>query len=222
MDCWICGDKAETGEHKIKASDLRQQYGPVDQKSPLYLHTANDRNVKVPGIKSDKLKYTSLLCARCNNDLTQPHDLAWATLSAYLYAHPPHAGDVVDLNAVFPGNVAAEMLNVHLYFAKVFGCAVAEGGVRIDLRPLSEAIRRGQPHDNLYLALWANSTKDVGQSDLHAVSTNRRIVYASWFHYFGPAAVNIMFAEPGEKRQGLVHAWHARTGRSQLLVVKDA
>jgi len=224
MDCWICGDKAETREHRVKASDLRKRFGHVNQNSPIYLHSNAERNVNVPGIKSDKLTYTALLCARCNNELTQAHDRAWSVMSDYLDAHPPQVGSVIDLEQVFPGRVGPSMLAVHLYFAKAFGCMIAQGRVPIDLRPFAHAIRGEQPHDRLFLALWANPTNDVGQSDLEAAHDKLfgRVAFATWFHFTGSAAINVMYAEPGECREGLLHAWHPRSGETHLVVANAA
>lgn len=52
MKCWVCGDQADSGEHMIKASDLKATFGNVAQKSPLFRHTNQKRNQRIGGIKS--------------------------------------------------------------------------------------------------------------------------------------------------------------------------
>ena len=70
MKCWICGDDANSGEHMIKASDLKSLFGHVTQMAPLYFHTDEKRNQPVAGIKSDK------------NSSIQHSSVSTATMSA--------------------------------------------------------------------------------------------------------------------------------------------
>jgi hypothetical protein len=40
MKCWICGNEAQTGEHLIKASDMRAIFGPsASNQAPLRAHS---------------------------------------------------------------------------------------------------------------------------------------------------------------------------------------
>ncbi|WP_300465593.1 hypothetical protein [Desulfobacula sp.] len=128
MKCWICGNEAKTGEHKIKASDLRALYNDVSQRNPLYLHTDQRRNQKVGSIKSGKFKFNSLICPNCNNARTAPHDNAWMKLSKFLRGRNTamKKGDSIPLEIVFPDTLSKSMLDVHLFFVKLFGCAIVE------------------------------------------------------------------------------------------------
>lgn len=85
IKCWICGKEGDSGEHMIKASDLKLYFPDVSQKKPLYLHSAKRRNKEIGSIRSSHLKSNALLCKKCNNELTQPYDKAWEKLSKYLY-----------------------------------------------------------------------------------------------------------------------------------------
>jgi len=228
MNCWICGDIANSGEHMIKASDLKAAFGHVTQKAPLYLSSDKVRNLGVPGIRSDKLKYTALLCSRCNNERTQPHDRAWEKLSSYLRAYKPpiRRGSVIRLNRVFPGSVSKSMLGVHLYFAKLFGCLISQHSIPIDIRPFSQAILTETPHPKLFLGLWANlahqSINHVGQSQVETAQVQGAIRFATWFYFVDRVAVNIMFAEPGERRKGLGNALHPSTMGKYIRVTHEA
>lgn len=214
MRCWICGDEAKTGEHMIKASDLKSLFGNITQKSPLHLHTDLKRNQLIPGIKYAKLKYRTLLCARCNNERTQPHDSAWERLSTYLQKRQPpiRPGMKVCLNRTFPGGVSKSMLNVHLYFLKLFGCLITEHNIPIDINQFSDSILKGVPHPKVWLALHTGlqqpGIKHAGYSHMEIVKKSDNVVYASWFYVIDKVAVNIMYAEPDEHRKGLTHAWH--------------
>ena len=43
-------------------------------------------------------------------------------------------------------------------------------------------------------------------------TTDGTVNFATWFHGLGVLCVNVMFAELGERRQGLIDAWHPRFG----------
>lgn len=215
MKCWICGDNANSGEHLIKASDLKLLFGRVTQKAPLYFHTDLQRNQAVGGIKSDKLKYRALLCARCNNERTQPHDRAWERLSTYLLERQPpiRPGMLVRLDRVFPGSVAKSMLGVHLFFLKLFGCLIAENNIPINIEPFAQSIMQGVPHPKVWIAFGTGlhhpGIKHAGCSAVEAAILEGRIACASWFYVVDKVAVNVMYAELGEHhRKGLGHAWH--------------
>ena len=213
MNCWICGANADTGEHRVKASDLRAIFRSVSQNRPLFLHTEQKRNQLVKGIKAGILKSRARLCATCNNQRTQPHDRAWERLSCYLRSRgrPLRVGDRIHLHKVFPGSVRKSMLSVHLYFVKRLGCEIAEHNVPINLGSFSGAILQEGPHPNVYLAICPQIEKNArgaGGSDITAVKVGERIVYAVWFYILDKFTVRVIYAEFGERRRGLVNAWH--------------
>jgi hypothetical protein len=154
MKCWVCGDEARTGEHTIKKSDLSAIFGHVSQNRPLYRHVASQRNVPVKGLNVDLLKSGGRLCAPCNNQRSQPFDRSWERLSAALRAKTAlRPGDRIDLGKVFPGAVRKSMLNVHLYFVKLFGCIIAENSLPIDIHEFSQAILSASAHPKVHLAI---------------------------------------------------------------------
>jgi len=211
--CWICGERADTREHRTKASDLRSLFGIPTQAKPLYFHTAGRKNVKLPTLKAPELKFTAPICNRCNSARTQPHDFAWQRLSETLRAREPPiaAGTSVRTNRIFPYNTARAMLNVHLYFVKVFGCLILEGKIPIDIAPFSEAILQERPHPNVYLAFGPTpaprAERMAGGSDVHTAMLKDKCAFATWFYEVGNLSVNVMYAIEGEKRDGLLKAW---------------
>ena len=49
----------------------------------------------------------------------------------------------------------------------------------------------------------------TGLTNIKTANIKGRCVYAIWFYYIvEPIAVNVIYAERFEKREGLVHAWH--------------
>lgn len=110
------------------------------------------------------------------------------------------------------------MRSAHLYFTKLFGCLVVEGGIPIDIAPLAEAITSGKPHPHLYLAFGQLTMpiEMVGGSDVHTEQMDGKVVFATWFYSVGDLAVNVLYALPGEQREGLEVAWHPRMGAQRL------
>jgi hypothetical protein len=90
--CWICGNpEATTREHKIKRTDLKQVFGEISQANPHYWMSGEQ--VKTVGsLKADILKMGTRICNECNSKRTQPHDLAWEALSAWLNGLRPDYG----------------------------------------------------------------------------------------------------------------------------------
>jgi len=225
MNCWICGDEADSREHLIKASDLRSVFGSVTQKKPFYFHASDHRNQPIVGIKSDKLKYNARICRSCNNERTQPHDRAWERLSGYLRSRNPpiRHGTLIHLEKVFPGSIRRSMLGVHLFFLKLFGCLIVEHSIPLDVSVFSSAILHEVPHPKVHLVFYNElnepSRKRVGRTYVKTASLNGQIVYAGWFYYVGRIAVNITYSEPTEHRKGLVHSWHPSTVGKRVRII---
>src|SRR5258708_40056847 len=80
--CWICGvNDANSGEHMMKQSDLRDVFGKPSQAAPFYFYKPGKDGRPVGSLKADILKSPAPMCAHCNNTRTQPHDLAWEKMS---------------------------------------------------------------------------------------------------------------------------------------------
>lgn len=117
------------------------------------------------------------------------------------------------------------MLDLHLYWVKIFGCAVAEGGIPVDLVPLADSILLGRANPNIYLSFgWMhNPVEMAGASNVEVALLAGKCAFATRFHNIGNLAVNLMYAIPGERRDGLIGAWNPRQGSKRLpLKVFDA
>jgi len=222
VDCWICSGDAKTGEHLVKASDLKSEFGKVSQKEPLFIHTEDERNLKLNSIKrAHSIKSKALICANCNNARTAPHDRAWEKLSGYVRTLENfRSNQIIKLNKVFPGEVKTQMLNVHLYFSKLFGCAIKELDIPIDLADFRNSILRGQPHPYLYLSFGPANGMLTGNTNIETASLRGRVVFATWFYIIGSLAVNIVYALPSEKRRGVDKAWHPKSITKKIKLVK--
>jgi len=230
MTCWICGSSADSREHKIKKSDLKNllEKSPT-QNSPIYIHTALRKNQPVASLNAKALKYAPSLCTYCNSTRTQPHDFAWQRLAESLCSNNLPLGTMqhVRTNRIFPYDTRRAMRHAHLYLVKVFGCQIVEGKVAgIDLSSFAQAIMSDRIHPNVYAAFGPaprSSSEDrviASGSDLHtAVLPDGRCAFATWIHHVGRVWVQIIFALDGEHRQGLVDAWNPKYGTTRLHMV---
>ena len=72
--CALCGSRTEpSGEHKIKASSLRDQFGG----RPMVIVSTGGASRSARGPKSKQFHFSTPFCAPCNNARTQDADLEW-------------------------------------------------------------------------------------------------------------------------------------------------
>jgi hypothetical protein len=222
VKCWICGKDGTTGEHKTKRADLRAVFGEVTQDNPLYYHDEKRTNKPIGSLDAKILKSSSRICPNCNTTRTQPHDRAWDTLrDALRHRRPPlEPGVIVRGNRVFTYDTRRQMLNVHLFFLKQFGCMImeGEGKVPIDIAGFSAAIMNGRAHPNVYLKFGVGPPS-VGRAHPYMERTDDwSRQFLSWFYYLDTLWVAIMFATDGEQRLGLANAWHPKDGTNKLII----
>lgn len=222
MECWICGESADTGEHLVKVSDLKSVFGKVTQANPLRMHSEAERNVPVKGYRAQFLKSDAKICAHCNNERTQPHDKAWEKLSTFLRARERvlRTGEKIKLSKVFPGSVKKSMLYVHLYFVKLFGCYIEESGTPISLNSFSKAILNNRPHPNIFLAICPPipGVRSVGRSDIQALESRGRAEVAVWFYILDKFKMRVIYSESSKKLKGVSDSWHPDTVSKRISV----
>jgi hypothetical protein len=81
--CWICGDPADSREHKFKKSDLLRSsatWAPSDQ--PYFF--GGDRPKRIQGPGSDLVTFGKILCQSCNSTRSQPFDRAYERFSSWI------------------------------------------------------------------------------------------------------------------------------------------
>ena len=222
MNCWICGDLAATGEHKTKQSDLRAALGKPTQAQPFYYHDDKIRNRPIGSYRGDFLKSPSRLCARCNNQRTQPYDLAWERMSDYLRTRTPpfRAGDFVRGNRIYPCNATREMRNVQLYFTKLTGCHLVEAGLKFDQATLADSILTGRSNPYIHLKFGISQTGLLlGMTDVQAATlADSSAAFVVWVYSLNTLVVHVMYAIASERREGLRNAWHPRSGSNRFML----
>src|SRR5262249_33677635 len=125
---------------------------------------------------------------------------------------------------IFPYNTTQQMLNVHLYFVKLFGCHIVDAGIPIDVGTFANAILLGKAHPDVYLQCGCdrmfNGAAMTGMSDIHVENrtSDGSCAFVTWSYFVQGLGVNVMFATQAERRQGLIGAWHPRSGTNRLLM----
>lgn len=143
--CVLCGSTSNlSGEHKIKASLLRKEFGSNTMligRPGEYLHTAQ-------GPKSKAIHFSAKICMVCNGTKTQPADREFDRFHTQvsknfenglpfetIFEHDDYA-----LNSI-------KYLNVFRYFSKILCCQIVDAGgpVSIDLSRFA----LGETHQNI-------------------------------------------------------------------------
>lgn len=222
--CWICGDPADTGEHMIKKTDLAEIFGKPKQGKPLFLHNAAKTNHIIQGLNAEALKLASRLCAKCNNERSQPYDRAWEAFSRFVRnRHPPVVpGTFIRADRIYALDSNRELRNVQLYFVKLFGCLIHENGIPIDLKPFAKAFLERKFHRDVFIRLGCMQRTDriVGVAGLSTAVDNHtgKVSCAQWFYELDRFAVNVIYAEDHDFWDVTDGAWHPKFGTGRLLV----
>lgn len=223
--CWICKtNKADSGEHKTKRSDLLAVLGKPTQEEPFFYHDLHKANRPVGSLDAKILKSPVRICTHCNSTRSQPHDRAWEAMSDRLRSRRLVTGQWVRCNRVFNDFTKREMLNVHLYFVKLFGCMLAEAKANgfdlpIDIDQFSTAIMAGRPHPEVYLQ-FGRHDGTIGRSNLHCWRTDPgQSVLAAWLYQLDTIAVSVAYvqADRFEHRRDLWHP-HSRTSSKRIQI----
>ncbi len=182
--CWICLKNAESGEHIPKASDLRSLFPNISQKNPIYYHDKDIKNEEIRTINSDHFK-NSFICPECNNNLTQPYDRAWETLSDYFSKNLKtlKKNKSFNLKKIFPGNSKNKSKYIQLYFIKIIGCYLSQSGNQSLSKDFSESLRKKESRDDVYLKFKLNHTEIIGISNLWVKKDENNTVVESIFSY---------------------------------------
>jgi len=124
--CWICGDPADSREHKFKRTDLAHSsatWAPADQ--PYFISEGEWRRIQGPD--SRLVKFEKVICQACNNARTQPFDLAYVRFADWV--NQKDAGLMqdtqIDFTEIYGSDFQEGVLNLLKYFAKQLGCRIA-------------------------------------------------------------------------------------------------
>lgn len=162
-----------------------------------------------------KLIKLRVLCGECNSSRTQPFDLTWDIFWKYLNENGEafNAATAIRFYRVFGYNARSEMLNLHLYAVKLFGCVATEFSIPLDVAGMADAITHRKPYPNIYVGLgkrtWLASMTMAGPSDVSAdLDHTGKCIFAMWFLTMGKWEFQFIYAVPGQNRDGLVDTWN--------------
>jgi hypothetical protein len=129
----------------------------------------------------------------------------------------------VRANKVFPYRTRPHMIDVQLYFLKLFGCMLCEAkatghDLGIDIGTFSSAIMTGTPHPEVFLQ-FGKGDGIVGRSNLHAWKTQQGSLLAAWLYQLDSVAISVVFAQAGrwEHSDGIWHP-HAPTSSKRFKI----
>ncbi|NML70805.1 hypothetical protein HHL23_13515 [Chryseobacterium sp. RP-3-3] len=138
-NCWICGELANSKEHKFKASDIKRALG---KKFEAYLF--NGKNVQsFTSYKDDLIQFPKAICIDCNNNKTRKHDDAYDEFVKYAYTNQQKIlrDRIIDFQDVYGDELWLEKkIDLYRYYAKHAGCKVFTSEFEFDLTNVSKFI----------------------------------------------------------------------------------
>lgn len=132
--CWICGNVSDSGEHRLKKSDLIKRFGkgPYTGDGAL-IHCGRDEKMRPLQGPDSKLLKEKCLCKACNSTFTQPFDTAYEELISWAEnnAQSTYQRRVINFEQVYGTDWQTKQLNLFKYFAKSFGCQLVSSQRRV-------------------------------------------------------------------------------------------
>lgn len=132
--CWICGDQANTSEHRIKKADLVRSYGRGPYKGSLApVHVRNGLVTAIQGPRAAVVKYSPSLCGPCNSTRTQAYDLAYDRFVSWVLENEETVlyKRFINFADVYGADFEESQRNLFKYFVKSFGCRLVDAGTPI-------------------------------------------------------------------------------------------
>jgi hypothetical protein len=129
--CWICGEPANSAEHRIKKADLVRAYGAGPYQGPSApLHVRVGVSTPIRGPRSTAVKYEKSLCQECNTARTQPYDRTYDQFISWILEKECIVLRKRFLNfaEIYNAGFEERQRNLFKYFVKSFGCRLVDGG----------------------------------------------------------------------------------------------
>jgi len=200
--CWICGDKANSGEHMVKKSDLHLSFKNISQNHPIHVRKNGECKKIIGTLKSKSFHFGVKICKKCNNERTQQFDQIWEKLSKYLYDNWRIIlnDGYINLKNIFGTKIQESMLCVQLFFLKIFGCKCIEAEINFNMNKFSKAILNKKEQSDFYIS-FRNSEHNFTDnycvsSDIQILKANKpeEIIYMHQFYTIGKITVDMIYA----------------------------
>lgn len=186
--CWWCGAPADSREHRYKASDLRREFEAAEYKAGDVIRwLGSGQEVVLRGPNAGSVKFSTTLCAACNNTRSQPFDRAYDVFIKWFLANEQRVEQtgIVPLHEIFT-NYPTGSVDVLRYFGKHVGCRIAEKGFKVP-ETLRAFLDRGDEPRGFVFSLEISG-------DLAAVSADmrERPENGTGFLGFGPVQTKLI------------------------------
>jgi len=122
-NCWWCGARADSQEHRFKHSSLRRVAGGKDPQK-VY-KKSDDYAGALKSIKTgSQVRWPKNLCSNCNNARSQPFDYAYDAFEDFLFEHGHEMGgwERLDWSSIYGPEWQKGATNLARYFGKQIGC----------------------------------------------------------------------------------------------------
>lgn len=138
-ECWWCGEIADSAEHMIKKSDVKRMFSEKEPEQPIlairYSESGEgfpEQNI-VQGPNSGYIKFSRILCSKCNNAKSQPFDKSFSIFSDYISKNQEKIlTDLrIDFRKVYGRYWSNETFNLGKYLLKHIGCRIADSGIAV-------------------------------------------------------------------------------------------
>jgi hypothetical protein len=203
--CWICGNPATTGEHKIKRSDLQRVHGTGKDFRTANLSYLKSDSLIVPlqGPNSKHVKYQKNLCSPCNNAKSQPFDRAYDEFVEYVEANTDQLlmRRQIDFSAIYSTNWRESQINLFNYFVKSFGCRIYDAGKSVPT-DLVNLFKDQYPDKSFAVCFAVDEAEIIKPRNLQTKLGIGNIVFADG------ADAEIRFAAAGRYRWLLISYWY--------------
>ncbi len=197
--CWICSEKeANSREHVIKSSNLNMVFGNIVHESPIFTHR-NGRDRKLNSKNNINAKFELSICQRCNDTLTQPHDLSWDKLSCFLLDNEAllRRKRRLNLSECFGDKVKTNLLNCRLFLAKILGCIICESNNDFFMSDLARSIRENEEISNLHFSINivdSNKVNDYCElSHLEVIENGNIPIWVSFIYLLNGVAIKVVY-----------------------------
>jgi len=210
--CWICGNPATTGEHKVKRSDLERIHGSGSEfKSADLAYRKSDQSiVQLQGPNSKLVKYKHVLCGACNNARTQPFDKSYDRFVRFIESQTTAllSRRQLDFASIYGSSWRKQQAYLFKYFVKAFGCRIADAGQPVpnDLRKIfadqypaqsfaiclavdeDEVEKPAESRNRLGIGHLVHSTSEGAEIRFAASSRYRWLLVSYWYNWgpYGP------------------------------------
>lgn len=196
--------------------------GPVSRENPVFFHTKNQINKRVGSFKNEVFKFSKIMCARCNNTVTQPYDKAWETASSWFFKNENFIkeGDKFRWNRIFPNDTRKNMIFVQLFFTKLMGCCLHVSGYQFDRKEFSKSIISGRINPSIYLKLNVSQNPSFGVSDLviNPVNSKNEVEEAAWSYQIGKLHIHVFFLHCRKINRSQNGEWHPNQNSNRIIV----